>query len=281
MGHGHRGFSRPARFEALEGRLSLNIAPAAPTGAPFVAAGSVSGVSGDTGSSPGINPANSSPANTTGSIVLVEGNALENQQVAFNTPYWVPNDRTPFASASPPSDQLPANVNQEANTPYGIRNFNLGSDTSTHFTTRGVTLTVRQPTRDDRGGNKVVKGPLDGASLVAAVLGAESPASPSKESASPERPTGVSWPGSADDSSPTSELVLERSGGSADRKPDHLEAKAVDRMMADQSEADAALVEVAAEDPATVPVAHGVAASLAAAMSVPIRGEARSERSPR
>jgi hypothetical protein len=290
-GHRHRGFSHPARFEALEERLALNVAPAAPTVAPSLAS-QVSGVAGDPGSAPGTNPASFSPANTTGSIALVEGNVLENQEVAFNTPYWVPNDRPPFTS--PTSDQLPANVNQEANTPYGIRNFNLGPNTSPHFTTPGVTLTVRWPTNGNADGNRVVNGSLDDASLVDAVLGAEVPISQHKEAAAGQ-PDGTAWSATdggparlsqlrPEDPSPKSEIVFELPDPTGQPRPEDLEARAVDRMMSDESEADtagvdAAILQVVAGDPAETqpgpaPSACALAASLSLAASVAIREHA-------
>jgi hypothetical protein len=254
--HRHRGFSHPARFETLEERTALNAAPAAPAVAASlqpVAASGASAVNGATGSAPGTNPANFSPASTTGSIVAAEGNVLDNQQVAFNTPYWIPNDRVPLTS--PPSDQLPASFNQEASTPHGIRNFNIGPDASTHFTSPGIPLTVGRPTNRSTGENRVVSGPLDDALRVDNLLGAGALVWRHEDAAAAERANEVP-PGGYDedvpfdgapiaDTSPAAKSVVERPGGTAQVEPVHLEAVAVDRMMADQNDADTARADAA------------------------------------
>ena len=260
VGRRPRGFSHPARFEALEPRMALNVAPVTPS----VGAGSASGAS--TGTAVGSNPASFSPANTTGSGTASEGNVLDNQQVAFNSPYWLPNDRPPFAF--PPADQLPANVNQAASMPQGIRNFNLGADTSTHFTTSGVTLTVLRP-RSDTGGNRVASGSRDDTLPVETWLGMEPLGSQDKDAAVTEPRDEVPSP-HADDGRE----------GVAHRERLHLEPSAVDWMMGDESKADtarpdAAIAELVADDPAgepgVGPVAYSLAASLALATSAPVR----------
>lgn len=117
-GH-HRGFSHPMRFEVLEQRLPL---------AAFSAGGvEQNGVELVPGSTIGSNPAQP---------VLIAGNpnppnvppAADN--VAFNVPSWIPNDRTlspiPFAN----DKDLPMNIYQVAKSPRGVRNFEIGANTS-------------------------------------------------------------------------------------------------------------------------------------------------------
>lgn len=117
-GH-HRGFSHPRRFEVLEQRLPL---------AAFSAGGvEQNGVELVPGSTIGSNPAQP---------VLIAGNpnppnsppAADN--VAFNVPSWIPNDRTlnpiPFANET----DLPMNIYQVARSPRGVRNFEIGANTS-------------------------------------------------------------------------------------------------------------------------------------------------------
>jgi hypothetical protein len=220
---------------------------------------------------------------------------LDNQELAFNTPYWVPNDRTPF-TPSPP-DQLPANFNQEANTPQGIRNFNIGPDTSTHFTTPGAILTVQRPTDRGAGGNRVADGSLDDALLVDTLPGEEAPVSRHEGAAAKEPTNEVRLPRAYDglaevdgdieaDGAPATDLSLvavpelgrEGSGWAERLEPAHLEASVVDRMMADQSvadraRADAAIVQVVSDAPAETepgagPVAHALAAGIALSTSV-------------
>lgn len=117
-GH-HRGFSHPMRFEVLEQRLPL---------AAFSAGGvEQNGVELVPGSIIGSNPAQP---------VLIAGNPNPTylppagDNVAFNVPSWIPNDRTlnpiPFANET----DLPMNIYQVAKSPRGVRNFEIGANTS-------------------------------------------------------------------------------------------------------------------------------------------------------
>ncbi|HVX11731.1 MAG TPA: hypothetical protein VHC22_11165 [Pirellulales bacterium] len=106
-----RGFSHPARFERLEDRLPLD---AAPTAAPPTV---------------GSNPVDPTLAGAAGVANTAAAEATQ-ALLAFNTPSWIPDDRPPFPSTSQPSDSLPQNVNQVASTAYGIRNFEIGPNTS-------------------------------------------------------------------------------------------------------------------------------------------------------
>lgn len=116
------GFSHPARFEVLEERLPFDAA----SGLPSVPASAVAD------NANGVNPANPVVANVTGTAAAPTTflPVVANDALAFNNPSWVPEDRPPFPLTASPNDALPANVNQVAGTPVGIRNFEIGANTS-------------------------------------------------------------------------------------------------------------------------------------------------------
>ncbi|MGH7134834.1 MAG: hypothetical protein ACREHD_03790 [Pirellulales bacterium] len=116
------GFSHPARFEILEERLPFDAA----SGLPPVPASAVAD------SANGVNPANPVVATVSGTAAAPTTflPVVANDALAFNNPSWVPEDRPPFQITASPNDALPANVNQVAGTPVGIRNFEIGANTS-------------------------------------------------------------------------------------------------------------------------------------------------------
>lgn len=146
------GFSHPARFEALEPRLSLNVAPGTTAsgnvpGGPLGANGVVE-LPGTASITNGTNPANLASFNADGGVDL-SGTAGGQDATAFANPSWIPNDRPQNPMTTPPNDGLP-NIYQEAATPYGIRNFNIGANTGLrHRDNTGISVvipTVRGPT---------------------------------------------------------------------------------------------------------------------------------------
>jgi hypothetical protein len=130
----HRGFSHPARLERLEQRLSLS-ATGGSTEAGNAGAGgqlmqndgllSLPGAASATNST---NPANPALVDVTGSATPTAVN-MANDALAFNNPSWIPDDRPLRLITSQHNDGLPFNIYQAANTPYGIRNFELGANT--------------------------------------------------------------------------------------------------------------------------------------------------------
>lgn len=131
------GFSHPARFERLEERLALSAAPGTTEfGFPSPASGvemeqglvSLPGAASPTN---GTNPANIALANVTGTQIpdtrITDPSAFD--ALAFSQPSFIPNDRPPMPGYDLPPEYLGINITQVANTPYGIRNFEIGANT--------------------------------------------------------------------------------------------------------------------------------------------------------
>ncbi|HET6880841.1 MAG TPA: hypothetical protein VFI31_11840 [Pirellulales bacterium] len=130
----HRGFSHPARLERLEQRLPLSAtggtteAGNAGAGGQLMQNDGLLSLPGAASATNGTNPANPALVDVTGSATPTAIN-LANDALAFNNPSWVPDDRPLRLITSQHNDGLPFNINQVANTPYGIRNFELGANT--------------------------------------------------------------------------------------------------------------------------------------------------------
>lgn len=141
-GKHHRGFSHPARFEILEERLPLT-APAGGNAQLGTAADfGTSDLGGFLMAQNGLEPLPGSASEANGNdpaqiaLVGVYGTPDPtflrpgNDYLAFNNPSWIPNDRTltpvPFTNDT----DLPMNVYQTVRSPRGIRNFEIGANTS-------------------------------------------------------------------------------------------------------------------------------------------------------
>ncbi|HQU45180.1 MAG TPA: hypothetical protein PK867_20360 [Pirellulales bacterium] len=255
------------------------------------------------------NPADIALVGATGSAVPVDLSYAANDALAFNHPSWIPNDRPPFPGENLPPE-LPANLYyQAANTPYGIRNFNIGANTSLvhrNMVPMGVgTPTAHRTTDTKTAMTELIARPLgEGLPADVDLLEPHAKAPPSDPSSTDnahllnqDQPgsDNPSSPGSAassrgdretqEDTSPT--LLAALDDEPAERSPRFDEA-AVDRMMADQIEADAARADVAvsqivAEDApetgAAAPSAvHALAASVAVAATVAMQQPRASER---
>lgn len=306
------GFSHPAQFEVLEERLPLNAAGGAvtsanptsgtaalPSGNPIQFGGPTPG--GQFGGEltlvgiplPGTGNPTSSP--TPG----VFGGELSSSQVppyddtAFNNPSWVPQDRPPFPMTAQPDNGLPANTNQVVGTPFGIRNFLIGANTSVAHGSgprMGLgTSTVRRPTDTDTRTTELLERPLDEDLLAAkprvkASAVVESAPELATEDGKPTRPVlpedsdtadAVAVAYLADETLDLAAPLDELAGsGPALSLDGALNGAAVDQTMAEQFAADfvragAAVAEAASQesssaDPQSASAAlHAMAASLA------------------
>jgi len=145
------GFSHPARFEALEERLALSLAPGtsefgnvSPDASLINQSGLVA-LPGSAAPSNSTNPADIALVGATGSAVPVDLSYAANDALAFNHPSWIPNDRPPFPGENLPPELSPNLYYQAANTRYGIRNFNIGANTSLVHRNRCLWALARRP----------------------------------------------------------------------------------------------------------------------------------------
>jgi hypothetical protein len=231
-----RGFSHPARFERLEDRLPLN---GAPTDAPPTA---------------GTNPVDPALAGA-GGVANTAAVEASPDTLAFNTPSWIPDDRPAFPSTAQPSDGLPANVNQVASTPYGIRNFDIGANTSAaHSAAVRIgrdTSTASIPTYgfdvDDEIAETDARAPLIQPTM--AMLEKADLSFVEEQSHEPGEPDTVPT-----DEAPTLAMALPASPATTARPAVQLDTAAVDQMMTERPEVDGTTSDLAIAPSSSGPV---------------------------
>lgn len=166
------GFSHPARFEMLEQRLTLNVAPGttefgfqSPATGVVMEQGLFS-LPGAASPTNGTNPANYALVDATGTQIPdthVTGPATFDA-LGFANPSFIPNGRPALPGWYLPPEILAMNTAQVASTPYGIRNFEIGSNTGLRHSS-GVLMgrgypTVRAVTETRTAMNDLLGEPL-------------------------------------------------------------------------------------------------------------------------
>lgn len=292
-GKHHRGFSHPARFETLEQRLALTAPAGGNAQLGTTAQFGTTDLGGFLMEQNGLEPLPGSASELTGNnpaqiaLVGVWGTADPSflrpgyDYLAFNNPSWIPNVRTltpiPFTNDT----DLPMNIYQSVRSPRGIRNFEIGANTSMahgNASPIGEASTATRPVPVAPKFTQAIEHPLD-EGLLSNDAGVEKPEADAwKPPEMASLPTDQQIPSAPQEAKIDEKVELPASGAlpSNDVRSVaasvHLDRAAVDQMMGEpedlQTPLPAALCEPAVEEVALSGRGeeaglHAVAASLA------------------